>query len=173
MPVSTEHIFIFRLCKTNGDPSMKNLYRTLVLSTGVAMLAAGCASGPQYKDIASSIPTLAPDHGRIYFFRDSAFGGAAIQPEIRLNEQVVGRSIPGGFFYVDENPGSYTVSTTTETKKTITFALRAGDTKYVRTSLSMGLLVGRITPTLDDPETAPQEIEQLKYTGAKVATVTQ
>lgn len=100
-------------------------------------------------------------------------GGALIQPEIRLNEQVVGRSVPGGFFYVDETPGDYTVATTTETKKTITFALRAGDTKYVRTSISMGILVGHITPTLDDPDTAPQEIEQLKYTGVKTNTVTQ
>ncbi|MFP3795820.1 hypothetical protein [Paraburkholderia sp. SIMBA_027] len=42
---------------------MTKFYRTLSLSVGVAMLAAGCASGPQYKDVASSIPTLAADHG--------------------------------------------------------------------------------------------------------------
>jgi hypothetical protein len=29
----------------------------------------------------------------------------------------------------------------------------------------MGLLVGHVTPTLDDPETAPKELEGLKYTG--------
>ncbi|MFT0174527.1 DUF2846 domain-containing protein [Paraburkholderia mimosarum] len=149
---------------------MKNLYRTLLLSVGVALLAAGCASGPQYKEVASSIPTLPADHGRIYFFRADSFAGAMIQPEIKLNDKVVGRSVPGGFFYVDEIPGEYTVSTTTETKKEVTFTLHAGDTKYVRTSISMGILVGHITPTLDDPETAPHEIEQLKYTGAPATT---
>jgi hypothetical protein len=152
---------------------MKKMYRTLLLSAGVALLAAGCASGPQYKDVAASIPTLAPDHGRIYFFRSDNFGGAAVQPEIRLNDQVVGRSVPGGFFYVDEAPGEYTVSTSTEVKRQIKFTLRAGDTKYVRTSISMGFLVGHVAPTLDDPETAPKEIEALKYTGAKIGAVAQ
>ncbi|CAG9209658.1 conserved exported hypothetical protein [Paraburkholderia tropica] len=152
---------------------MKTFYRTLSLAVGVTMLAAGCASGPQYKEVASSIPTLTADHGRIYFFRADGFGGAMIQPEVKLNDKVVGRSVPGGFFYVDEVPGDYTVSTTTETKKEVTFTLHAGDTKYVRTSISMGILVGHITPTLDDPETAPHEIEQLKYTGTPVTTAVQ
>jgi Protein of unknown function (DUF2846) len=152
---------------------MKTLYRTLLLSAGVALVATGCASGPQYKEVASSIPTLAPDHGRIYFFRADAFGGAMIQPEIKLNDQVVGRSVAGGFFYVDEAPGDYTVSTSTEVKREVTFALHAGDTKYVRTSISMGILVGHITPTLDDPDIASKEIENLKYTGVNTATVTQ
>jgi hypothetical protein len=143
------------------------LYRTLLLSAGAALLAAGCASGPQYKDVASSIPTLASDHGRVYFFREDTFAGAMIQPEIKLNDQVVGRSVPGGFFYVDETPGAYTVATSTEVTKTISFTLHAGETKYVRTSISMGLLVGHITPSLDDPETGPKEIESLKYTGAQ------
>jgi Protein of unknown function (DUF2846) len=149
---------------------MNKLFRTLLISTGAALLAAGCASGPQYKEVASSIPTLAPDHGRVYFFRSDSFGGAAIQPEIKLNDKVVGRSVPGGFFFVDEMPGEYTVSTSTEVKRDIKFTLHAGDTKYVRTTVSMGLLVGRVTPTLDDPETAPREVEQLKYTGAPMAT---
>ncbi len=151
---------------------MNNFYRTLLISTGAALLAAGCASGPQYKDVASAIPTLAPDHGRIYFFRPGNFGGAAIQPEIKLNDKVVGRSVPGGFFFVDEEPGEYTVSTSTEVKKDIKFTLRAGDTKYVRTTVSMGFFVGHITPTLDDPETGPKEIEQLKFTGAPMSTAT-
>ncbi|GAB7524006.1 hypothetical protein PBS_29910 [Paraburkholderia sp. 2C] len=67
-------------------------------------------------------------------------------------------------------PGDYTVSSATEVKREVTFTLHAGDTKYVRTSISMGILVGHITPTLDDPDTAPKELENLKYTGVKAAT---
>ena len=52
----------------------------------------------------------------------------------------------------------------------LSFTLHAGDTKYVRTSVSMGLLVGHVTPTLDDPETAAQEVETLKYTGTPIST---
>lgn len=55
-------------------------------------------------------------HGRIYFFHLDTFGGATIQPEIKLNDKVVGRSVPGGFFFVDEEPGECTVSTSTEVK---------------------------------------------------------
>ncbi len=149
---------------------MKKLFRALLISAGVALVATGCASGPQYKDVASAIPTLAADHGRIYFFRSDSFGGATVQPEIKLNDKVVGRSIPGGFFFVDEEPGEYTASTTTEVKREVKFTLHAGDTKYVRTSVSMGLLVGHVTPTLDDSETAQQEVETLKYTGTPIST---
>ena len=74
---------------------MNKLFRALLICTGAALIATGCASGPQYKDVASAIPTLAADHGRIYFFRADAFGGAAIQPDIKLNDKVVGRSVPG------------------------------------------------------------------------------
>lgn len=43
--------------------------------------------------------------------------------------------------------------------------LDAGETKYVRTSPSFGVLVGRIVPELETPETARKDIEGLNYTG--------
>ncbi|SIT35577.1 Putative lipoprotein (modular protein) [Paraburkholderia ribeironis] len=150
--------------------SMIKLCRALLLSSRVALLSSGCASGPQYKEIASSIPTLAAVHGRIYFFRESSIFGATIQPDIKLNGEVVGRSTAGGFFYVDEPEGQYTVSTTTETEKSVSFTLHAGDTKYVRTSVSMGVLIEHVTPTLDDPDTGAQAIGELKYTGTSDGT---
>jgi hypothetical protein len=146
---------------------MKTIYRTLVLATGAALIATGCASGPGFKETSASLPTLSADKGRVYFFRSGSFAGAAIQPEIHLNGQVVGRSKPGGFFYLDEPPGAYTVSTSTEVEETVDFTLHAGETRYVRTSVSMGLFVGHITPTLEDPQTAPKQLEDLKYTGAE------
>jgi hypothetical protein len=57
------------------------------------------------------------------------------------------------------------VTTATETEKSVSFALEAGETKYVRTSISLGLVVGRIVPSLETPENALKEIEELKYTG--------
>lgn len=141
------------------------LYRTLLLASATTLLAAGCASGPQHNEMAASIPTLASDQGRVYFFRESSIFGVAIQPDIRLNGQVVGRSTPGGFFYVDEPPGSYTVSTRTEVERTVSLTLHAGETRYVRTTSGMGFLIGHVTPTLEDAESATQTIADLKYTG--------
>jgi hypothetical protein len=142
---------------------MIKMYRTLLLAGSVTLMAAGCASGPQYSEIAASIPTLGADHGRIYFFRSGSMLGAALQPDVKLNGNAVGQSKPGGFFYVDEPAGQYVVSTRTEAEKTVSFALDAGETKYVRTSVSMGLLVGRVVPSLEAPDIAKKEIEGLKY----------
>jgi hypothetical protein len=149
---------------------MIKLFRSLCVAGSVAFVMAGCATGPAYKEVASSIPTLSADHGRIYFFRSGSPFGSGLQPDIKLNGQVIGTSKPGGFFYIDEPAGRYTVSTATETEKTLSFALDAGETKYVRTSVSMGILVGRIVPTLETSDVAMKEIEDLKYTGGTNST---
>lgn len=140
--------------------------RRIALATlmSAAALFAGCASGPKYAEVAKSIPPLKASEGRIYFFRSSSMLGAAIQPEIRLNNQVVGSSKPGGFFYVDRPAGNFMASATTETEKTLSFALLAGETKYVRSSPSFGVIVGRINLELEDPAKAQAEIETLSFT---------
>jgi hypothetical protein len=131
---------------------------------GAAALFAGCASGPKYADMSKSIPALKADQGRIYFFRSGSMVGAAIQPEIRLNGTVVGASKPGGFFYIDRPAGNYVAATSTETEKTLSFALAAGESKYVRSSPSIGLLVGRIVLELEDPKKGQAEVETLSFT---------
>jgi hypothetical protein len=132
-----------------------------------AALLGGCASGPKYADVAQSIAPLKPGEGRIFFFRSSSMLGAAIQPDVRLNGTVVGSSKPGGFFYVDRPAGTYTAATSTETEKTLSFALAASETKYVRTAPSFGVMVGRINVELEDPQKAQAEIETLSFTGAE------
>lgn len=133
---------------------------------GITLLGAGCAaSGPKYTEVAQSFPTLAPEEGRIYFFRSNSMFGAAVQPDIHLDGPVVGKSQPGGFFFVDRPAGRHLASATTETEKTLTFTLDAGETKYVRTSPSIGVLVGRIVLELEDPKKAHAEIEKLAFTG--------
>jgi hypothetical protein len=144
---------------------MTKLFRALIAASAVALLATGCASGPEFKDVASSIPTIKEAQGRIYFYRSGTMFGAAIQPEIHLNDQVVGKSRPGGFFYVDEPAGDYVVSTTTETTKTLSFHLDAGETKFVKTSIGLGVLVGHIVPSLESADDANRHLEGLHYTG--------
>jgi hypothetical protein len=91
--------------------------------------------------------------------------GAAIQPDLRLNGEVVGESKPGGFFFVDRPAGKYVASASTETEKTLSFVLDTGETKYVRSSPSLGLLVGRVVLELETPEKANEELPGLSYTG--------
>lgn len=148
---------------------MKRRVAVAALTCTVALLA-GCATGPKYAEMAKTIAPLEPGKGRIYFFRSNSMGGAAVQPDIRLNNAVVGTSKPGGFFYVDRPAGNYVGAASTETEKTLSFTLAAGETKYVRTSPSFGLLVGRINLELEDPQKAHTEIETLSFTGGTDAS---
>lgn len=100
----------------------------------------------------------------MYFLRSASMFGAAIQPDLRLNGQVVGESKPGGFFFVDRPAGKYVASAATETEKTLSFALDGGETKYVRSSPSVGLMVGRVVLELETPDKAKEELSSLSYT---------
>lgn len=141
----------------------------LALTMIVVVLASGCAAtGPKYSDIAASIPPLLSDKGRIYFFRPDTIFGAAITSDIRLNGKVVGRSERGSFFFRDENPGNMTVATSTEVEKQLTFKLAAGETKYVKTSVSMGVLVGRINSELVNGAEAKPVVAELAYIGEPI-----
>ena len=130
-----------------------------------AILLGGCAaSGPKLAEIKSTMAPLPADQGRIYFYRSSSMFGAAIQPDIRLNGEVVGSSKPGGFFYRDVKGGNQTVSTSTEVERQLTFTIAAKEVRYVRTSPSFGLLVGRVQPELVPSEEAEKELADLHYT---------
>lgn len=137
----------------------------LVVVVATALLLSACASGPKMAEVKDAIPVLAADKGRVYFYRSNSMLGAAIQPSIVMNGTVVGESKPGGFFFVDQTPGSVEVATTTEVEKKLTFALEPQQVRYVRTSVGFGLMVGRVYPELVDAETAVKEIEDTSYIG--------
>lgn len=139
----------------------------LALAGAFAAVLAGCATGAKYTEMASSIPTLKPGEGRVYFIRTSSMVGGALQPEIRLNGQPVGVSQSGGFFYVDRPAGNYVAAASTETEKTLSFTLAAGETKYVRSSVSLGVMVGRLILELETPEKGKAELANLSYSVPK------
>ncbi len=130
-----------------------------------ALVVAGCATGPKFSTIQQTLPTLTQDEGRIYFYRSSSPFGAALQPEIRLNGDVVGNSVPGGVFFRDVKPGNYVVATSTEVERRLSFTLAAGQTRYVKTTIGIGFFVGRVVPELVDPEVGSMAIQGLSYTG--------
>lgn len=131
----------------------------------LALVSACAATGPKLAEIRSAIPALKPDQGRIYFYRNSSMLGAAIQPSIQLNGTVVGDSVPGGFFFVDQAPGPKEVSASTEVERKLTFTLEAGQTRYVRTAVGFGIAVGRVYPELVDNATGEKELEETSYIG--------
>lgn len=68
---------------------MKSVVRMLFAGFAVSLMA-GCASGVKHSEMASSMPTLKQGEGRVYFMRSASMFGAAVQPDIRLNGEVVG-----------------------------------------------------------------------------------
>ena len=144
---------------------MKKLLILLLVGC-CASLITGCASGPKYSQVKASIPPLAQDNGRIFFYR-TAVVGAAVQPAVKLNGQVIGTAKPSGFFYVDRAPGSYEVETTTEVKRRLSMTLEKAQTRYVRLNISMGFLAGHVYPELVENGTGEKEINNCSRTGAK------
>lgn len=129
------------------------------------LLAAGCASGPKFNTVESQLSSLTPGKARIFFYRSTALG-AGIQPEVRLNGMVVGKSEPHGVFFVDADPGNMEVITGSEVDRKLTFTIAPGETRYVRLAVGLGVLVYRIIPELVDEADARKEIADLSYTGA-------
>lgn len=140
--------------------------KPLFVAAVLALLSACAATGPGYNDVVAKIPPVPADKARIYFYRSNTVFGAAVTSDIKLNDRVVGKSERGGFFFVDQAPGNCLVSTSTEVEKQLTFTAAAGETKYVRTSVSFGVLVGRVNSELVNAEAAKAEIADLHYTGA-------
>jgi hypothetical protein len=135
-------------------------------AVAAVLLMSGCATGVPYSSMASSIPSVKEGEGRIFFFRSTSMLGAALTPEVRLNGTVVGKSQTGGFFFVDRPAGTYTAATATEVEKTLSFSLDEGEIKYVRSSVSMGVVVGRVVLKLETPQTAKGELADLNFTGS-------
>ena len=131
----------------------------------VGFLLASCATPRGLDEAPLQLPPLKPGFGRVYFTRAAELGGSAIQPEIRMNNEVVARSVPGGFSFVDRPPGKYAVTTSTEVTNAVTFQLAAGEAKYIKTAVTPGILVGHVTPTLEFPEQGQSDINRLRYVG--------
>lgn len=144
---------------------MRNLIiRVLSLVLAGAMFS-GCAGGPKFGEVRAQLPQLAQSKGRIFFYRDRSPFGSAMQPQIVLNDEVVGKSQPGGFFIVDRPAGDYSVTCSTEVTKKLTFTLAANEKKYIRTRVNLGVLVGHVEPSLESEEEAIKTLEATSYTG--------
>ncbi|THB70374.1 MAG: DUF2846 domain-containing protein [Gammaproteobacteria bacterium] len=127
------------------------------------VLLTGCASGPSYQTFQKTLKPLSADQGRIYFTRLDTMFGAAVTSDIKLNDEVVGASVSGGFFFIDREPGSYIVSTSTEVERNLQFVLEANQTAYIETEVGMGLMVGRIYPKLIPEIQAMKQIKENKF----------
>jgi hypothetical protein len=128
-----------------------------------ALLLDACASTLNYTEMQALMPPQPADKGRIYFYRETAWLGNLITPDIVLNNKTVGTSNPGAFFFVDREPGDYQVYCGMGEHNGVSFSLAAGQEVYVRTAPDGGIVKATmITETVRPPVAIP-EIHSLKY----------
>jgi hypothetical protein len=136
----------------------------------LAVLAAclfGCsATGPRFSEMAQSLPSLGENQGRIYFYRTSMLVGVAVQPDVIVNGQTVGKSQPGSFFFIDRPAGTYRASARTEAEGTIDITLRPKQTAYILMSIGGGFVVGRPEFERVAESEGRKELPPLAYGGA-------
>jgi len=140
-----------------------NLIVRLLLAALVALVVAGCAtsgSGTKYAQAEAKLSAPAAGTGRIVIYREMG-PGFLVQPSVTLNGTVIGTAVPDAVFYVDRPKGNYEVACSTEVEKKASFTLEDGETKYVRLSIAMGLLVGRVVPELVSADEAKKAIAEL------------
>ena len=140
------------------------IFASLFILACVALFS-GCASGPQFSAIKDTIPPVPADAGRIYIYR-TAIVGAAVQPDVKVNGQVVGTAKPQGFIYIDRPAGSYKIETSTEVTRTLSLVVEKGQTRYVRLNISLGFMVGHVYPELVDEATGLKDLNECKFVGA-------
>ena len=97
------------------------------------LIAASCAQLPPTGSVA--IPPMPSGTARLWFYRDYEPSETLARPYVRLNEQVVGISEPGGAFYRDVAPAHYSVTVDTAGRDVNQFAeidLAAGQQAYAK-----------------------------------------
>jgi len=141
-----------------------SLLNRLLFAACLALAITGCASGPQYRALHATEAPLAAGNGRIYIYRTAVLG-AAVQPDVKLNDQVVGSAVPEGYFFLDRPAGNYEISTATEVKRTLSLTLEPDQSRYVRLNIGMGFFVGHVWPELIDNQVAEKEISDCHYIG--------
>ena len=143
---------------------MNVISKLFFILIGILLLSSCATSGPKFIEMAPTISNLSPESGRIFIYRTTALG-AAVQPEVTLNGEVIGKAVPKGFFYVDREAGNYEIMTSTEVKRKLSLILDKGQTRYVRLNISIGFFMGHVYPELVDQEIGEKEIQDCRYTG--------
>jgi hypothetical protein len=132
------------------------------------LLLGACSSQMSYSEMQALMPPQPAEKGRIYFYRESAFLGNLITPDILVNGETVGTSTPGTFFYVDLEPGDYQLSCGVGERNHTKVTLAAGQDVYARTKVDSSSIVksNMVTELIDVPS-AVMVIHDLKFASSK------
>ena len=127
-------------------------------------LACGCATGPEFAEIQSEIPSIETGQGRVFIYRPQL--SFLYVGSVSLNGEEVRVPPAGGFVFVDRTPGEYEVVVDSVTVESATFQLEADEEKFIRITVDAGgYFLYTISPQLTERETALEQLQELNYIG--------
>lgn len=110
---------------------------------------------------ASIVPPPPEGKGQVVFFRPAKFVGAAVSYKVREGETELGKLSNGRYFVHVTNPGGHAYVVHSEVQDVLTMEIDPGETYYVTSSLSVGVVVGR-------PNIAPSDKDAFDSVAAKL-----
>ena len=107
---------------------------------------------------------MVENKGRIYIYtRPKPLFENAPVGKVRLDGEVIGKAKDGRFFYVDKEPGEYTLSIDSLwlQKKSLKVTLESDQTLYVNMKLKSGMILSSILPILVSAEEGKHDIHAI------------
>ena len=145
------------------------MLRSLIFPAAASLLLGACASHLSYSEMQALMPPQAPDKGRIYVYRENAWLGNLVTPDVVLNDKTIGVSNPGAYFFVDRAPGTYQVFCGKGERNSASVAVAAGQQVYVRTSLAPAVVKSEMITEVVPNQAAIPAIDSLNYVASASA----
>ncbi len=122
----------------------------------------GCASGPEFSEVQSTIPEIEAGKGRIYIYRPQR--SFLYVGSVRINGEEIRVPNAGGLLFVDREPGDYEIVVDSITTETTKLWLGAGEERYIRITVTTeGHFLYTIYPKVEDEAVASQEMQDLNF----------
>ncbi len=139
------------------------LMACVVFAVAATPTLAAAKSPGTFEQLHASEPPVAAGVSRVYFYRDTSFGGL-IQPAIKINGVKTGYdSGPNDYFYMDLPPGPYLVESATEADHKAMVDVLPGEPLYIRFIVTPGFFVAHIWPILVPAEKAVNQIKDCDF----------
>jgi hypothetical protein len=139
---------------------MKNIKSSLLSVTvllGAIFLTSCGASGPSFTQV-----TPPAGKGVVYIYRQSSMIGPGVFGTAKVNGRPITKIKNGGYYPYIATPGNNHFEITTEATNEANVMVEKGSQKYLKTTVGMGLLVGRLKFSEVSPEIGKNEISGCK-----------
>lgn len=124
---------------------MKKYIGTLLIST--ALFLSGCATVPMAEQAKSDelkkFNAPPADKSAIYVYRKNTILGAGLKKNIYIDDEFIGESAKGTFFYKQVAPGDHKISTESEfSENHLPLKTQGGKNYFIRQYIKLGVFVG-------------------------------